>query len=356
MGTGDCVLGGIALFTPPFCFDIRRHPLAITLSLPELAKPQTQEGFNKVKIFSGRANQELATEIAAYLGTTLSPITIKNFSDGETYVKVEESVRGFDVFVVQPTCNPVNDHMVELLVMIDALKRASANTITAIMPYYGYARQDRKTVGREAISAKLMADLIATAGATRVVAMDLHTGQLQGFFNILTDHLYATPVLFKYIKDMQLDNLVVVSPDAGGVERARVFAKKLNCPIAIVDKRRAAHNVAEVYNVIGDVKDKNAILVDDMIDTAGTICAAAKLLSQEGARHVYAMATHPVFSGPAIERLANSVFDEVIVTNSIPLTAAGKQVDKITQLSIAPMLGEAIRRIHDDLSVSEMFD
>jgi ribose-phosphate pyrophosphokinase len=331
-------------------------PLAITLSLPELALSLPQEGISKVKVFSGRAHLELAEEIATYLGTKLSPITIKNFSDGETYVKVEESVRGFDVFVVQPTCNPVNENLMELLVMIDALKRASANTITAIIPYYGYARQDRKTVGREAISAKLVADLIATAGATRVVAMDLHTGQLQGFFNILTDHLYATPVLYRYIKDKQLDNLVVVSPDAGGVERARVFAKKLNCPIAIVDKRRAAHNVAEVYNVIGDVKGKNAILVDDIIDTAGTICAAAELLAKEGATRVYAMAAHPVFSGPAIDRLAQSVFDEVIVTNSLPLRTEGKQVSKITQLSIAPLMGEAIRRIHDDMSVSEMFE
>jgi ribose-phosphate pyrophosphokinase len=330
--------------------------LAITLPLPELSLTLPHEGINKVKVFSGRAHQELAAEIAQYLGTRLSPITIKNFSDGETYVKVEESVRGFDVFVVQPTCNPVNENLMELLVMIDALKRASANTITAIIPYYGYARQDRKTVGREAISAKMVADLIATAGATRVVAMDLHTGQLQGFFNILTDHLYATPVLYRYIKDKQLDNMVVVSPDAGGVERARVFAKKLNCPIAIVDKRRAAHNVAEVFNVIGDVKGKNAILVDDMIDTAGTICAAAELLANEGATKVFAMAAHPVFSGPAIERLANSVFDEVIVTNSIPLKAEGKGVAKITQLSIAPLMGEAIRRIHDDLSVSEMFE
>jgi ribose-phosphate pyrophosphokinase len=336
--------------------------LATTLSLPNLDLSAVvqgviaDEGFNKVKVFSGRAHSELATEIAQYLGTALSPITIKNFSDGETYVKVEESVRGYDVFVVQPTCSPVNNNIIELLIMIDALKRASANTITAIIPYYGYARQDRKNVGREAISAKLMADLIATAGATRVVAMDLHTGQLQGFFNILTDHLYATPVLYRYIKEKQLDNLVVVSPDAGGVERARVFAKKLNCPIAIVDKRRAAHNVAEVYNVIGDVKGKNAILVDDIIDTAGTICAAGELLAKEGAQRVFAMAAHPVFSGPAIERLSQSVFDEVIVTNSLPLTDAAKQVSKIKALSIAPLMAEAIRRIHDDRSVSEMFE
>jgi ribose-phosphate pyrophosphokinase len=249
----------------------------------------------------------------------------------------------------------VNENLMELLIIIDALKRASANSITAIIPYYGYARQDRKTVGREAISAKLVADLITTAGAHRVVAMDLHTGQLQGFFNILTDHLYATPVLYRYILEKDLSDLVVVSPDAGGVERARVYAKKLNCPIAIIDKRRSAHNVAEVFNIIGDVEGKNAIIVDDMIDTAGTICSGAQLLVDNGAKSVYAMAAHPVFSGPAVDRLATSVFEEVIVTNSIPLSPEAARVPKIVQLSIAPLLAEAIGRIHDDQSVSEMF-
>jgi ribose-phosphate pyrophosphokinase len=330
--------------------------LAIELQLPQLDLPLVTHDTTNVKIFSGRAHRPLAQEIARYLGTELSSLVVKNFSDGETYVQVQESVRGHDVFIIQPTCNPVNENLMELVIIIDALKRASANTITAVIPYFGYARQDRKTVGREAITAKLVADLIATAGADRVVAMDLHTGQLQGFFNILTDHLYATPVLLSYIQRKNLDNLVVVSPDAGGVERARVYAKKLNCPIAIIDKRRQTHNVAEVFNVIGDVEGKNALLVDDMIDTAGTICSGAQLLKDQGAKSVYALAAHPVFSGPAIERLANSVFTEVIVTNSIPLRPEAQAVDKIVQLSVAPLLGEAIGRIHDDQSVSEMFE
>ncbi len=330
--------------------------MAIELQLPQLDLPLVTHDTTNVKIFSGRAHRPLAQEIARYLGTELSSLVVKNFSDGETYVQVQESVRGHDVFIIQPTCNPVNENLMELVIIIDALKRASANTITAVIPYFGYARQDRKTVGREAITAKLVADLIATAGADRVVAMDLHTGQLQGFFNILTDHLYATPVLLSYIQRKNLDNLVVVSPDAGGVERARVYAKKLNCPIAIIDKRRQTHNVAEVFNVIGDVEGKNALLVDDMIDTAGTICSGAQLLKDQGAKSVYALAAHPVFSGPAIERLANSVFTEVIVTNSIPLRPEAQAVDKIVQLSVAPLLGEAIGRIHDDQSVSEMFE
>lgn len=329
--------------------------VAIEMTLPEFQTHHDPELLNHVKIFTGRANPQLAEEIARYLGTTLSPILVKNFSDGETYVQVQESVRGHDVFVVQPTCTPVNENLMELLLMIDALKRASAETITAIIPYFGYARQDRKTVGREAISAKLVANLIAAAGASRVVAMDLHTGQLQGFFNILTDHLYATPILYHYLAQKNLADLVVVSPDAGGVERARVYAKKLGCPIAIIDKRRSDHNVSEVYHIIGDVDGRNAIMLDDMIDTAGTICAGAQLLLDSGAKSVYAVAAHPVFSGPAVERLATSAFKEIIVTNSIPLSEAAQQVDKISQLSIAPLLGEAIARIHDDRSVSEMF-
>lgn len=330
-------------------------PVAIEMRLPQLQLSDEKRDIDEVKLFTGRANPKLAEEIARYLGSELSPLLIKNFSDGETYVQIQESVRGHDVFIIQPTCNPVNDNIMELLIIVDALKRASANTITAIIPYYGYARQDRKTVGREAISAKLVADLIATSGVDRVVAMDLHTGQLQGFFNILTDHLYATPVLIQYIMEKNLDDLVVVSPDAGGVERARVYAKKLNCPIAIIDKRRSAHNVAEVFHIIGDVAGKNALLVDDMIDTAGTICSGAQLLKTNGAKSVYAMAAHPVFSGPAVERLEESAFTEVIVTNSIPLSEAASRSTKIVQLSIAPLLGEAISRIHDDQSVSEMF-
>jgi ribose-phosphate pyrophosphokinase len=337
---------------------MEERDLAIELHLPELDLESCTHDTSKVKLFTGRANPALAREIAHYLGTDLGAIEIKNFSDGETYVQIKENVRGCDAFVIQPTCNPVNDNLIELMMMIDALKRASANTITAVIPYYGYARQDRKTAGRESISAKLMADLITTAGATRVVALDLHTGQLQGFFNILVDHLYATPILLHYIKQLNLEDLVVVSPDAGGVERARVYAKKLNAPIAIIDKRRSAHNVAEVFHIIGDVRNRTAIIVDDMIDTAGTVCSAAKMIMENGAKNVYATAAHAVFSGPAVERLRDSVFTQVIVTNSIPLSAAGQELEragKIAQLSIAPVLGEAIGRIHDHQSVSEMF-
>ena len=272
---------------------------------------------------------------------------IKNFSDGEIYVRIQESIRGDDVFIVQPLCGPVNENLIELLIIIDAFKRASAKEITAVIPYYGYARQDRKTAGREAISAKLVADLLTTAGADRVLAMDLHTGQVQGFFNILVDHIYATPILIKYIKEKKLgDDIVAVSPDAGGVERTRIFAKKLNCPIAIVDKRRKAHNVAEVENVIGDIKGKICILIDDMIDTAGTISEAAKLLVKEGAKEVYACAAHGLFSGLALKRLDDSPIKEVIVTNTIPLKPDTPK--KITQLCIASLLGEAIARIYDD--------
>jgi ribose-phosphate pyrophosphokinase len=330
--------------------------VALDLPLPLLELHRSNFRNARIKLFTGRANPELAKEIANYLGTDLSPIEIKNFSDGELYVRVQDSVRGTDVFVVQPTCNPVNDNLMELLMILDALKRASAKSITAIIPYYGYARQDRKSSGREAISAKLVADMIASAGADRVVALDLHTGQLQGFFNTLSDHLYSTPLLFNYIASLPLKNPVVVSPDAGGVERARVFAKKLNAPIAIVDKRRSAHNESKVSHVIGDVAGRSAIMVDDMIDTAGTICSGAELLMQHGAEEVYVMAAHPVFSGPAVERLANSCIKQVIVTNSIPLSEKAQAVPKIIQLSIASLMGEAIARIHGDESLSEMFD
>jgi ribose-phosphate pyrophosphokinase len=332
------------------------HSVAIELTLPELKLNVPRSNRKQIKLVTGRANPELAQEIAHYLDTEVCPVQIKNFSDGELYVRIEENVRGEDVYILQPTCNPANDNIMELLMMIDALKRASANSITAIMPYFGYARQDRKTAGREPISAKLIADLISTAGADRVVAMDLHTGQLQGFFNIISDHLYATPVLHRYISGMNLQNPVVVSPDAGGVERARVFAKKLNCPIAIVDKRRSAHNVAEVFHVIGEVEGRPCILIDDMIDTAGTICSAAELLKSKGATEVYVVAAHPVFSGPAVERLVQSCISEVIVTNSIPLSETAKRVPKIRQLSIAALMGEAINRIHESQSISDMFN
>ena len=316
---------------------------------------QTINPTHDIKLFAGRANPKLAEEIAEYLGTTVGPMVIKNFADGETYVQIQESIRGDDVFIIQPVCTPVNQNAMELLIMIDAFKRASAKTITAVIPYYGYARQDRKTTGREAITAKLMADLLTTAGADRVLALDLHSGQIQGFFNILVDNIFATLVLVDYMKkkNFKPDELCGVSPDAGGVRRARYFAKEMKCSLAIVDKRRDKHNEAIAEYVIGDVKDKICILFDDIIDTAGTICEAAKLLKKEGAREIYVCAVHPVFSGPALQRLDEAPIEEVIVTNSIPLKEGAPS--KITQLSVAPILGEAISRIHDDESISSLF-
>jgi len=308
-----------------------------------------------IKLFSGRANSALTEEIAQYLGTTVAPIEIKNFADGEIYVQIKESVRGDDVFIVQPVCNPVNENLMELLIIIDAFKRASAKTITAVIPYYGYARQDRKTSGREAITAKLVADLLTTAGANRVLAMDLHTGQIQGFFNILVDHIYATPVIVSYIKNLNIpsDDMVAVSPDTGGVARTRHFAKEIDCALAIIDKRRDRHNEAIADHVIGDVKGKVCIIFDDMIDTAGTICEASKLLIREGAKEVYVCAAHGIFSGPALQRLEQAPIKEVIVTNTIPCDRF--MPEKIRQLSVAPLLGEAISRIHSDESVSSLF-
>jgi ribose-phosphate pyrophosphokinase len=262
----------------------------------------------------------LSHEVAQYLGIELTPTVRKRFADGEIYVQILESIRGCDVYLIQPTCRPVNDHLMELMIMIDACRRASARQITAVLPYSGYARADRKTAGRESITAKLVANLITKAGADRVLAMDLHSSQVQGFFDVPLDHVYGSPILLNYLQSKQLSDIVVVSPDVGGVARARAFAKKLNdAPLAIVDKRRQAHNVAEVMNVIGDVQGKTAVLVDDMIDTAGTITEAAKVLRQEGARQVYACATHAVFSPPAIERLSSGYLEEVIVTNTIPI-------------------------------------
>ena len=321
--------------------------------------PQRERVINPthdIKLFAGRAHTKLAEEIAAYLGTSVGPMIIKNFADGEIYVQVQQSIRGDDVFLIQPLSNPVNENLMELLIIIDAFKRASAKSITAVIPYYGYARQDRKTSGREAITAKLVADLLTTAGADRVLAMDLHTGQIQGFFNILVDHVYATPVLTEYFKNLNIDKekLVAVSPDTGGVQRTRFFAKTLECPLAIVDKRRDKHNEAIADHVIGDVKGKICVLVDDMIDTAGTICEASKLLKREGAEKVYVCAAHGVFSGPALQRLEEAPVEEVIVTNSIPLER-NYIPSKIKQLSVAPILGEAISRIHDNESVSSLF-
>ncbi len=310
---------------------------------------------HRLRLFTGSANQGLAQEVARYLGIDLGPMVRKRFADGEIYIQIQESIRGCDVYLIQPTCWPVNDHLMELMVMVDACKRASARQVTCVIPYYGYARADRKTAGRESIAAKLVANLLTEAGASRVLAMDLHSAQIQGYFDIPVDHVYGSPVLIDYIKSKGLSDIVVVSPDVGGVARARSFAKKLDdAPLAIIDKRRQAHNVAESMNVIGDVQGKTAILVDDMIDTAGTICEGARLLRKVGARQVYACATHAVFSPPAIERLSQGLFEEVIVTNTIPISEENR-FPQLTVLSVANLLGETIWRIHEDTSVSSMF-
>jgi ribose-phosphate pyrophosphokinase len=326
----------------------------MVMTFPQLER--TINPTHDIKLFAGRSNPKLAQEIAEYLGTSVGPMVVKNFADGEIYVQVQESVRGDDVFIIQPLCNPVNENLMELLIIIDAFKRASAKTITAVIPYYGYARQDRKTSGREAITAKLVADLLTTAGTDRILAMDLHTGQIQGFFNILVDHIYATPILVNYIKSLNInpDDMAAVSPDTGGVQRTRHFAKELGCSMAIIDKRRDKHNEAIANYVIGDVKNKVCIMFDDMIDTAGTICEAARMLKQEGAGDIYVCAAHPVFSGPAVERLANAPIKECIVANTIPLNIS-QMPPNIKQLSVAPLLGQAIARIHDDESVSSLF-
>lgn len=310
---------------------------------------------HRLRLFTGSANQGLAQEVARYLGIDLGPMVRKRFADGEVYIQIQESIRGCDVYLIQPTCWPVNDHLMELMVMVDACKRASARQVTCVIPYYGYARADRKTAGRESIAAKLVANLLTEAGASRVLAMDLHSAQIQGYFDIPVDHVYGSPVLIDYIKSKQLSDIVVVSPDVGGVARARAFAKKLDdAPLAIIDKRRQAHNVAESMNVIGDVQGKTAILVDDMIDTAGTICEGARLLRKVGARQVYACSTHAVFSPPAIERLSQGLFEEVIVTNTIPISEENR-FPQLTVLTVANLLGETIWRIHEDSSVSSMF-
>jgi ribose-phosphate pyrophosphokinase len=324
-----------------------------TLTLQPMLPPIADN--NRLRLFSGSANVPLAQEVACYLGMDLGPMVRKHFADGEIYIQIQESIRGCDVYLIQPTCHPVNANLMELLIMIDACRRASARQITAVLPYYGYARADRKTAGRESITAKLVANLITESGASRVLAMDLHSAQIQGYFDIPFDHVYGSPVLLNYLASKQLTDIVVVSPDVGGVARARAFAKKLDdAPLAIIDKRRQAHNVAEVMNVIGDVEGKTAVLVDDMIDTAGTICEAARILGQEGARQVYACATHAVFSPPAVERLSSGIFEEVIVTNTIPVPEE-KRFKQLTILSVANLLGETIWRIHEDSSVSSMF-
>lgn len=309
---------------------------------------------SKVKLFALSANRELGQEIADYIGIPLSECTTVRFSDGELMVNIFETVRGHDVFVVQPTSAPVNDSYMELLIMIDALKRASAKTINVIMPYYGYSRQDRKARAREPISAKLMADLIQAAGASRVLSMDLHAAQIQGFFNIPIDNFEALPCLVQYFKDKKIKDVVVVSPDHGGTTRARKFALYFDAPIAIIDKRRPRPNVAEVMNIIGDVKDKNVIIVDDIIDTAGTVSVAAKALAAAGAKTIYMACTHPILSGPAIERLENSPIEEVVCTNTIKLDDS-KKGDKIVQLSIAKVLALGIMNIIDGKPISDLF-
>lgn len=310
---------------------------------------------SEIKVFSGNANIPLAEKIAKALGIPLGDSLIGRFSDGEVFVNINETVRGTDVFIIQPTHPPVNEHLMELLIIIDAFKRASAGRITAVLPYYGYARQDRKAKARDPITAKLVADLLTTAGADRILVMDLHAAQIQGYFNIPVDHLLGVPILAKYFQNKNLEDIVVVSPDLGSVTRARNFANHLDAPIAIIDKRRPKANVSEVMNIIGDVKDKNVILIDDMIDTAGTITQAADALKKFGAKDVYACCTHPVLSGPAIERIQNSAIKELITTDTIQLPPE-KKIDKIQIMSVDNLFAEAIRRIYKNASVSEIFE
>jgi len=309
----------------------------------------------RIRVFSGNANKELAEKICDVLGVTLGKAHVTAFSDGETRVEIDENVRGMDVFIIQSTCPPVNVTLMELLIMIDAMKRASVDRITAVVPYYGYARQDRKVASRAPITAKLVADLITAAGANRVLAMDLHAGQIQGFFNIPVDNLFAKPVLLDYMKKNYKDNTVIVSPDAGGVERARSFGKRLGASLAIIDKRREGPNEAEAMNIIGDVKGKRVIILDDMIDTAGTVVEAAKAMKAEGAVEVSVCCTHPVLSGPAVERIEKSDIKEAIVTDTIPLSDHAKKCKKIKVLSVSGILGEAVRRIYYNDSVSSLF-
>jgi ribose-phosphate pyrophosphokinase len=309
----------------------------------------------RIRVFSGNANIELATKICHHLGVSLGKANVTTFSDGETRVEINENVRGMDVFIIQSTCPPVNVTCMELLIMIDALKRASADRITAVIPYYGYGRQDRKVAPRAPITAKLLADLITAAGANRVLSMDLHAGQIQGFFNIPVDNLFATPVLFDYMKKNYIDGTVVVSPDTGGVERARAFGKRLGASLAIIDKRREGPNEAEVMNIIGNVKGKRIIILDDMIDTAGTVVQAARAMKEAGALEVSICCTHPVLSGSALERIEGSGIKEVIVTDTIPLSDLAKNCKKIKVLSVSGILGEAVRRIYYNDSVSSLF-
>ncbi|KGF46724.1 ribose-phosphate pyrophosphokinase [Veillonella montpellierensis DNF00314] len=314
------------------------------------------EDGKKLKIFTGNANPELAKEICDYLGLPLGKAHVGRFNNGEVQVMIDESVRGKDVFVVQPTSYPVNDNLVELLVIADALKRASARHITAVVPYYGYARQDRKTRGREPITSKLVADLMQTAGITRLVTIDLHAGQIQGFFNVPVDHLLGAGIIAKYINEKQMKDVIVVSPDLGGVTRARDLADRIDAPIAIIEKKRPEPGVAKVMNLIGNVEGKNCIVIDDIVDTAGSLVEGAKALQEFGAKSVTACVTHGVLTNPACERIANSNISELILTNTIPLPPEAKNLHTITSLSVAPLLGEAIMRIFHEVSVSNLFD
>jgi ribose-phosphate pyrophosphokinase len=309
---------------------------------------------DKLRVFTGNANIDLAYKICKYLDIQPGKAKVGRFSDGEIQVEIVENIRGMDTFLVQPTCPPVSDNLMELLIMLDAVKRASAKRITVVIPYYGYARQDRKVVPRTPISARLVANLITLAGATRILAMDLHAGQIQGFFDIPVDHLYALPAQFEYLKKIE-GEIIIVSPDAGGVERAKELAKRMNTSIAIIDKRREKANVSRVMNIVGTVRDKIAILLDDMIDTGGSIVQAAEALMENGAKSVYACCTHAVLSGNAVERINNSQIKELISTNTIPLVEEAKKIEKIKVLDVSPILGEAIKRIHRDESVSSLF-
>jgi ribose-phosphate pyrophosphokinase len=318
-------------------------------------KPQRPRVDEKFKIFSGTANERLADDVCEFLRLARNQAVVTRFKDGEAYVQIQENVRGADVFVIQPTSRPVDEHLMELLLMIDALKRASARRITAVVPYYGYGRQDRKDKPRAPISAKLVADLLTTAGADRALIIDPHAPQIQGFFNIPVDPLFASPVLVDYFKKLNLPNLTVVSPDAGGVERARFFAKKMDSALAIVDKRRVEANVAEIMHVIGDVKGRTCLVIDDLIDTAGTLVKTASALLESGASEVFACCSHPVFSGPAVENIAQSCIKEVVVTDTIPLTEDARKEPKITVRSVAGLIGRAIQSIHEETSVSKLF-
>jgi ribose-phosphate pyrophosphokinase len=308
-----------------------------------------------MKVFTGRAHPILAEEICEILGVELGKVSLYNFSDGENYAQIEENVRGADVFIIQPTSSPANDNLMELLIMLDAFKRSSASRITAVIPYYGYARQDRKDKPRVPITSKLVADLLQAAGASRVLTMDLHAPQIQGFFNIPVDHLFAAPVLLKYLKNLEMENLTIVSPDAGGVERARAYAKRLGATLAIIDKRRVVKNKAEVMHVIGDIADRNVFVVDDIIDTAGTLIETGRVLKEKGAATVSAACTHPVLSGPAIERINKSDLHEVVVTNTMPTGEKATECPRLVPLSVGELLAEAIKRIHHEDSVSSLF-